>query len=36
MFPYSITEIVHMMDKRDVGSDITNDHHLDDLIGIVG
>jgi calcineurin-like phosphoesterase family protein len=36
MYPYSITEIVHMMDKRDVGSDITNDHHLDDLVGVVG
>jgi len=36
MYPYSITEIIHMMDKRDVGSDITNDHHLDDLVGVVG
>ena len=36
MYPYSITEIVHMMDKRDVGSDISNDHHLDDLVGVVG
>ena len=36
MYPYSITEIVHMMDKRDVGSDITNDHHLDDLVGVIG
>jgi calcineurin-like phosphoesterase family protein len=34
--PYSITEIVHMMDKRVVGSDITNDHHLDDLLNVVG
>ena len=36
MYPYSVTEIVHMMDKRGVGSDITNDHHLDDLVGVVG
>jgi calcineurin-like phosphoesterase family protein len=34
--PYSITEIVHMMDKRKVGSDVINDHHLDDINGIVG
>lgn len=34
LYPYSITEIVHMMDKRDVGSDITNDHHLDDLVKV--
>lgn len=34
--PYSITEIVHIMDKRAVGSDISNDHHLDDLVGVVG
>jgi hypothetical protein len=25
-----------MMDKRDVGSDVTNDHHLDDMVGVVG
>lgn len=36
MYPYSISEIVHMMDRRDVGSDISNDHHLDDLVGVVG
>lgn len=35
-YPYSITEIVHMMDKREVGSDVTNDHHLDDMVGVVG
>ena len=35
-YPYSITEIVHMMDKREVGSDISNDHHLDDIVGVVG
>jgi calcineurin-like phosphoesterase family protein len=36
LYPYSITEIVHMMDKRDVGSDVTNDHHLDAMLGVVG
>ena len=36
LYPYSITEIVHMMDKREIGSDISNDHHLDDLVGVVG
>jgi calcineurin-like phosphoesterase family protein len=36
MQPYKITEIVHMMDKREIGSDMSNDHHLDDLVGVVG
>ena len=36
LYPYSITEIVHMMDKREVGSDVTNDHHLDGMLGVVG
>lgn len=34
--PYNIDEIIKIMDKRPVGSDITNDHHLDDLVGVVG
>ena len=34
--PYKITEIVHMMDRREIGSDMSNDHHLDDLVGVVG
>ena len=34
--PYSLTEIVHMMDKRTIVSEIENDHHLDDIIGVVG
>ena len=34
--PYSITEIVHMMDKRTVMSEINDDHHLDDIVGVVG
>jgi len=36
MYPYKITEIVHMMDRRKIGSDLINDHHLDDLVGVVG
>lgn len=36
MQPYKITEIVHMMDKREIGSDMSNDHHMDDLVGVVG
>jgi hypothetical protein len=36
MYPYKITEIVHMMDRREIGSDLSNDHHLDDLVGVVG
>ena len=34
--PYKLTEIVHMMDRREVRSEITNDHHLDDIDGVVG
>jgi len=34
--PYSIDEIIKIMDKRPVGSDMSGDHHLDDLIGVVG
>jgi hypothetical protein len=36
MCPYSIDEIILIMDKRGVGSDMSNDHHLDDLVGVVG
>jgi calcineurin-like phosphoesterase family protein len=36
MQPYKITEIVHMMDRREIGSDMNNDHHMDDLVGVVG
>jgi calcineurin-like phosphoesterase family protein len=36
MHPYKITEIVHMMDRREIGSDMNNDHHMDDLVGVVG
>jgi hypothetical protein len=34
--PYSLSEIVHMMDRRSIKSEIDVDHHLDDLVGVVG
>lgn len=34
--PYKLTEIVHMMDKRGVRSEINLDHHLDNIVGVVG
>ena len=34
--PYSIDEIIKIMDKRPVGSEMSGDHHLDDLVGVVG
>jgi calcineurin-like phosphoesterase family protein len=34
--PYSISEIIKIMDKRPVGSDMYEDHHLDGLVGVVG
>jgi len=36
MDPYSISDIIKMMDKRLKGSDMSGDHHLDDLVGFVG
>jgi calcineurin-like phosphoesterase family protein len=36
MDPYSISEIIKIMDKIPVGSDMSGDHHLDGLVGIVG
>jgi calcineurin-like phosphoesterase family protein len=36
LHPYSITEIVHMMDKREIVSEMEGDHHLDDIVGVVG
>jgi len=36
MDPYSISDIIKMMDKRLKGSDMSGDHHLDGLIGVVG
>jgi calcineurin-like phosphoesterase family protein len=34
--PYSIDEIIKIMDKRPIFSDMDNDHHLDGLVGIIG
>jgi calcineurin-like phosphoesterase family protein len=34
--PYSLSEIVHMMDLRPIKSEIDVDHHLDELVGVVG
>jgi calcineurin-like phosphoesterase family protein len=34
--PYSLSEIVHMMDRRSISSELDVDHHLDDLVGVVG
>jgi hypothetical protein len=36
LFPYRITEVVHMMDKRDIISEMDSDHHLDDIVNVVG
>jgi len=36
MNPYSIDEIIKIMDKRPIGSDMSGDHHLDGLVGVVG
>ena len=34
--PYDISDIIKMMDKRPILSDMEDDHHLDDLVGVVG
>jgi len=36
MDPYSIDEIIKIMDKRSVGPEILDDHHFDGLVGVVG
>ena len=36
MDPYSIDEIIRIMNKRPVGSEVLDDHHLDDKVGVVG
>jgi len=36
MDPYSIDEIIKMMDKRSVGPEMLDDHHFDGLVGVVG
>lgn len=34
--PYLISDIIKIMDKREVLSDIDDDHHLDGMLGVVG
>ena len=34
--PYLIDDIVKIMNKRDIASDMIKDHHLDGLVGVVG
>jgi len=34
--PYSINDIIKIMDKRPILSDMNDDHHLDGLVGVVG
>lgn len=36
MDPYSIDEIIKIMDKRNSLPEILGDHHFDDLVGVVG
>jgi calcineurin-like phosphoesterase family protein len=36
MDPYSISDIIKIMDKRDLRSDIDDDHHLDGMLGVIG
>jgi hypothetical protein len=36
MDPYSIDDIIKIMGKRPIFSDMDGDHHLDGLVGIVG
>jgi calcineurin-like phosphoesterase family protein len=36
MVPYSIDAIIRVMNKIPVGSDMSDDHHLDGLVGVVG
>lgn len=36
MVPYSIDAIIKIMSKIPVGSDMSDDHHLDGLVGVVG
>lgn len=36
MDPYSIDEILQTMNKRPVGSEVPDDHHLDGKVGVTG
>jgi calcineurin-like phosphoesterase family protein len=34
--PYLIDDIIKIMDKREIGSEMLDDHHLDGKIGVIG
>lgn len=34
--PYLIDDIIKIMNKRDIGSEMNNDHHLNGMLGVVG
>jgi len=34
--PYLIDDIIRIMNKREIGSDINDDHHLNGMLGVVG
>jgi hypothetical protein len=35
--PYNLHEVIKMLKKREIGSEMGPlDHHLDDIVGIVG
>jgi calcineurin-like phosphoesterase family protein len=34
--PYLLDDIIKIMDKRSIGSELEDDHHIDDKIGVVG
>ncbi len=36
MHPYKLSEIVHMMDRREVKSEMNLDHHTFEMVGVVG
>ena len=36
MRPYKLSEIVHMMDRREIKSEMNLDHHTFELVGVVG
>jgi calcineurin-like phosphoesterase family protein len=36
MDPYDIDEIIKIMNRRNIFSDMDGDHHMDNLVGIVG
>ena len=34
--PYLIDDIIRIMNKREIGSEVNDDHHLDGMLGVVG